>query len=248
MVAKTETAREIDEDLWIRSKYGKLIQGAFKLLDEEAEKQLAAADEAYSGADYLVALRGYMSIRKAMLPRDAGKAADRRLKSAEKSPDVKMAMREAKAQSLYACVARLLKVQRNHVSRTFSANVEDGQAAPGSGPTSDANLVKRMKITDQARVFAQLTTLAKHHAGTPTGDKSAALLKQLRSDKKLLAAIRSHETDKKVRDRFNKARMYEKAKMYKKAKQYYREFITKYPDGEYANEARRRLKSLNGRG
>lgn len=248
MVAKTETAKEIDEDLWIRSKHGRLIQGAFKLLDEEAERQLAAADEAYSGGEYLAALKGYMSIRRAMLPRDSGTAAGKRLKSAEKSPDVKMAMKEAKAQDLYACVARLLKARRNGGGQTFSAGVGDGQAAPHPKPASDADLVKEMKVTDQMKVVSQLRVLAKHHAGTPTGDKSAMLLKELRSDRKLLAAIRGHETEKKVRDGFNKARMYEKAKMYKKAKQYYREFIGKYPDGEYAKEARRRLKSLNGRG
>jgi len=248
MIPKTEVAKKADEKLWGRSKYAREIKKTFELLDQEAEKRLVAADQAYTGGDYLAALKRYLLLRRAMLPRQAGVIADKRLKSAENNPSVQMAMKEARAQDVYASVAALLKRQQDRINRGAHTGASGGQAAPEPGATSDLERIRQMKVADQAKVLKQLALVAKHHAGTPTGKKGAALLKQIKADKKLWAVIRNHRTDMKVRQQFDKAQMYEKARMYRKAAQYYREFVEKHPDSPYAGQARQRLAMLNGRG
>lgn len=208
-----------------------------------ASDVIADGDYLYAEAKYLEALREYAYIRTTMSGLPPGEVAAKRIAAANKDPAAKTAIQEVEAQVAYEPIGRIVDAQWKKMCP--SKRKAD---APEPKRPSDAELVAKMSFARRAELFRRLERFAQDHGnGTPTGKKGQAILKQLRADKEFVAALAARKAEKVVQQRFEQCRRYETAKLYKKAAECYRDFLVKYPDSEYAGQARKRLEAMQKR-
>jgi len=89
-----------------------------------------------------------------------------------------------------------------------------------------------------AATLKALDGVAAKFAGTKSGEAAAERAKAMRADKQLMAKIQADGADKEAKSLLSMARSFLKSGMPEKAKPYIDQVIQKYPDTDYAKEAK----------
>jgi thiol-disulfide isomerase/thioredoxin len=104
-----------------------------------------------------------------------------------------------------------------------------------------ADIEKTAEKKSPAETLAALDDLARRLPGTNAGNAAAEKAKSMRADPDLMGKIQSQAADKDCKGWMSMARGFIKSGMPEKAKPYLEKVIQKYPDSDYAKEAKELL-------
>ena len=111
-----------------------------------------------------------------------------------------------------------------------------------SASLAEAEKLRAAKKNEAA--YGRFKQIAKAFAGTPSGAKAAAAVKEYESDKAFMAALASKQAGGKAKAALSVARSYAKSGRLGDAAKKYKAIIKDYPDTEYARTAEREMNAL----
>lgn len=135
------------------------------------------------------------------------------------------------------------------IERAHSSNPESKKAAKALKlePEARAELEKAEGYVDRENYAGALLTLRRileKYEGTPAASESARLLERLESDPKIQKAIAEQEEKTNCNQWLRAGREFERQSDREKARAEYRRIVERYPDSEFAKEARERLEAI----
>ncbi len=216
------------------------IQGK---LEKAGQALLIEAEQHSVDGNHLQALRLYRILSIALSTTATGRTAKIKLLQAERDPAVRAAAHEVQAAALWDLIIGV--VNQYEAGRAASAG-----SLLGPKPTTDANIQERivkMPIDKQASIMATLRTITTRYARCDTGGKATDLTKGLKSDKAFAKSFAAFKAAQGAQRKFKMATTYEKARRYSKAAELYDKIIKANPDTNTADEARKKLRALDGK-
>lgn len=237
--------------------------------DEQANLQLAQAEEYYENEQYTKTLAIYKSI-SSMPKLKSGQRALQFLIEAQSDPVLATAMRDIIAARLYRKVEVMLMMQSSEIpegldsGECFSntsggdnefeneysdaelllSKCEDPDCTSCSSQHDDYQLACSLKLNDRCKLAERLQKIVSKYKDTPTGEKSNDLLTQLIADDEFSAQLQQFQDDADIRNTFSMANIYQKNKLYQKAEALYHKVIEERPSSEWSRKALLQLSAI----
>ncbi len=102
-----------------------------------------------------------------------------------------------------------------------------------------------LKKKKYAKAYKAFRKISKKHKHTKYGKKAKTRLKEMKSDAEIMAVIDARNLDKDCTSWLETAAIHIKNDEPKKAAKYYRRIIKKYPDSDFAKQAKKKLEALS---
>ena len=224
------------------------IKSLYEKLEKEGRKELDQAEKQYARAEYAKALKAYqlISLKFGQLP--CAREARAAIMAARENPEVQSVLLEVVASVLDKQVARIISLATGASS---SAGADGDKAAKkaksekrGTPRSGRIEQIRKLDKDKQVKVMDMLKRIAKLYPQTPTGRRAGADLQELESDEAFREALNVHRLAVKVAAALRRAETYEKAGMLDKAVMYYKQIVRDYPDTPEAEEASKRILTL----
>ena len=229
------------------------IRDLYMELETQGRLLLKQADEAYNQQRYAGALRTYrrIDVQFGMLP--CGKDARAAVKRAASDPEAQSALQEDKAAAVEEMVEKIvaghfaagLKAASAKAPSATSKKSAIPTSLPSTLPSERADRIKLLDPPELARAVRLLESIVKSYPQTIVGQRAAADLDKLRSDKRLSSALKEYRAEREPEKAFNKAESYRKAGLKAKAVELYQQVIDKYPDSPEAAKAQVMIIEIN---
>jgi hypothetical protein len=230
-------------------------------INAEGDRRLQQAKDDYRAGNYVVAIKNLSRIGREFDWLPSGKGAAAALKEAEADPKAQTAIQEGKAAALAEAADDIIfgpprgsKSVPKSVpkSRPASAPAAEEDAAPASQPSADGQArierIKQLSLDRRMRVLDILEAIAKNYPASPTGQRAAADLVALSSDKAFAAATAKYRQVQEAQKALQRAESYHQAGLDAKALEYYKDVCARFPGTTEAGRAEAMIEILSPHG